>query len=322
MTAISVVIPAYNAERTILETLASVQQQTYSDFELIVINDGSTDRTLELVNTVKDPRLKIFSYENGGISVTRNRGISHSSGKFISFLDADDLWTKDKLELQIAALQQHPEAGVAYSWTCYMSENGETFHPGESLFFEGNVYSHLLVANFLANGSNPLICKQAIDSVKGFDTELISSEDWDFYLRLAVRWPFVVIPKTQVLYRRSLGGLSFKAEIMQKYAFIVLDRAFQSAPPELQCLKIQSIVNVYQYLTGIRLARVTDADDIKQAGHNLQMAIRLYPRILLNRLTQRHLIIWLLMQLLSPKVAKYFIRQVSMVRTTTDPRLK
>jgi glycosyltransferase involved in cell wall biosynthesis len=120
MQTISVVVPAYNAERTILETIASVQQQTFSDFELIVINDGSTDGTLEQLNTVKDPRLKVFSYENGGISVARNRGIAQATGEFIAFLDADDLWTPDKLELQLAALQQHPEVGVAYSWTCFM----------------------------------------------------------------------------------------------------------------------------------------------------------------------------------------------------------
>jgi len=79
--------------------------------------------------------------------------------KVYFFIDADDLWTQDKLELQLAALQQHPEAGVAYSWTCYMSEYGESFYAGESVRFEGN-YAHLLVRNFLANGSNP-ISKQA-----------------------------------------------------------------------------------------------------------------------------------------------------------------
>jgi glycosyltransferase involved in cell wall biosynthesis len=125
---ISVIIPAYNAERTILETIASVQQQTFSNFELIVINDGSTDRTLELLNSLEDPRLKIFSYSNGGLPVARNRGIYHATGEFITFLDADDLWTPDKLELQLTALQQHSEAGVAYSWTHYMDEKGESFH--------------------------------------------------------------------------------------------------------------------------------------------------------------------------------------------------
>src|SRR5919202_5944333 len=100
MPTIFVVIPAYNAERTILETVASVLQQTFSDFELIVIDDGSRDRTVELLQSIKDERLKVFSYENGGLPVARNRGISRSNGEFITFVDADDLWTPDKLELQ------------------------------------------------------------------------------------------------------------------------------------------------------------------------------------------------------------------------------
>ena len=89
MPTISVVIPAYNAENTILETIASVQQQTFSDFELIVIlviNDGSTDRTLELVQSIKDERLRIFSYKNGGVAVARNCGFSHGTGRFLAFL--------------------------------------------------------------------------------------------------------------------------------------------------------------------------------------------------------------------------------------------
>ncbi len=93
MPTISVVIPAYNAEKTILETIESAFQQTFTDFELIVIDDGSSDDTAELVNTIADDRLQLFSYENGSASVARNRGIAHASGAFIAFLDADNLWT-------------------------------------------------------------------------------------------------------------------------------------------------------------------------------------------------------------------------------------
>jgi glycosyltransferase involved in cell wall biosynthesis len=111
MPSISVVVPSYNAEHTILQTVESVQKQTLSNIEIIIINDGSTDRTLELLQSITDQRLKIFSYKNGGLPVARNRGISHAKGEFISFIDADDLWRPDKLELQLTALQQHPEAG-------------------------------------------------------------------------------------------------------------------------------------------------------------------------------------------------------------------
>ena len=203
MSTISVVIPAYNAAKTISETIDSVRRQTFTDFELIVINDGSSDHTAELVNAVADDRLRLFSYENGGAAIARNRGIDHVSGEFIAFLDADDLWTPDKLELQLEALQKHPKAGVAYSWTTHMSQDGKVFYASSSVSFEGDVYSELLVSNFLTNGSNPLIRRVAIESVGGFDPSLVSGEDWEYWLRLAAQWPFAVVPKRQIFYRHS-----------------------------------------------------------------------------------------------------------------------
>ena len=110
MPKISVVVPAYNSQNTICETITSVLQQSFSDFELIVINDGSTDRTLELLSDVKDARLKVYSYPNGGLPAARNRGIIRATGEFLSFIDADDLWTSDKLELQLQALQENPKS--------------------------------------------------------------------------------------------------------------------------------------------------------------------------------------------------------------------
>ncbi len=101
MPKISVIIPVYNAEETIKETLESVLSQTFSQFEIIVINDGSQDKTLEIVSRILDPRLKVLSYPNAGVSVSRNRGISQAAGEYVSFLDADDLWTPDKLETQL-----------------------------------------------------------------------------------------------------------------------------------------------------------------------------------------------------------------------------
>lgn len=322
MPTISVVVPAYNVERTILETLRSVQKQTFSDFEIIVINDGSTDGTVELLNTVQDPRLKVFSYSNGGLPVARNRGISQAKGEFITFLDADDLWTPDKLELQLAALQQNPEAAVAYSWTCNMDEKGENFYPGHQVNFEGNVYPKLLLGNFISSGSNIMIRQKAIASVGEFDPTLKSCEDWDFYLRLAASWQFVVVPKPQILYRQSSGAMSSKTDVMERYHILVLDRALQTAPPEFQALKNQSIAILYQYLAGLCLARVNDINQVKQASKKLRMAIRLYPKILLDRITQRYMMKCLIMQLLSPKIASYFTRSVSKTREMGDPRLK
>ena len=281
-----------------------------------MINDGSSDRTLELLSTVKDPRLKVYSYSNGGLPVARNRGISHATGDFITFLDADDLWTPDKLELQLLALQKHPEAGVAYSWTHFMDDKGQYFHGCSPVFFEGNVYAILLLGNFIDSGSNVLICREAIESVGEFDPTLASCEDWEYWLRLAARWSFVVVPKPQIFYRQSSGAMSSKIDVMKKYHLIVIERAFKAAPPELQHLKNQSLANLYQFLAHLSLTRITGADGAKQAAEHLQTAIRLHPQILLDRMAQVLTIKLLLIRVLSPEIATYLLKRISKVRAT------
>ena len=298
MSTISVIIPAYNAERTIIKTVESVIQQTFSDFEIIVIDDGSTDRTLELLRDIKDNRLKIFSYENGGLPVARNRGIARATGEFISFIDADDLWTPDKLELQLAALQQNSEAGVAYSWTAYFIDGREeSIFPYNPVFFEGNVYDKLLVNNFVASGSNILARKKAIESVGKFEPTLKSCEDWDYYIRLAAKWHFVLVPQHQILYRQSLNTMTSKVEIMEKEALRVIERAYQSAPPEYQFLKNRSLAWIYQYCTQQYLKNSTDISTVKKASQKFWTAIRLHPQMLLGNyariLTKSLIIKWL-----------------------------
>lgn len=296
MPTISIIIPAYNAERTILETIESVQHQTLSDFELIVINDGSTDRTLELLQSIKDQRLKIYSYENGGLPVARNRGMSQATGEFITFIDADDLWTPDKLELQLATLQKHPEAGVAYSWTYFMYEKTNTILPGDQLFFEGNVQSNLLIRNFLDNGSNPLIRGRAIASVGEFEPSCAGYADWDYWLRLAACWNFVLVPKHQIFYRISSGSMSTKVQTMEDAGLLVVERAFQAVPPELQHLKNQSLAGVYWYSAHLYLHNNGNSiDGVNQAGKKLWRSIRLFPTILLETHGQN--------------LAKWFIRR-------------
>lgn len=294
MPIISIVIPTYNAERTILKTVESVQQQTFSDIEIILINDGSTDLSLELLQNVKDERLKIFSYENGGLCVARNRGISHATGEFIAFLDADDLWTPDKLELQFAALQQHPEAGVAYSWTYFLDEKTKVTYTGASTLFEGNVQANLLVNNFIASGSNPLIRRQAIESTGDFDSTLKSCEDWDYWLRLSAYWSFVVVPKHQIFYLQSSSSMSSKVKTMEEAGLIVIDKAFQVAPSELKSLKKQSLAWLYLYCTQQYLKSNTKSiDAVSRAGEKLLKAIRLHPQILFGDYAP-NLIKWLI----------------------------
>ena len=326
MPKISVIIPAYNAERTIEETIQSVQLQTFEDLEIIVINDGSKDKTEELVQNIQDDRLQIFSYENGGLPVARNRGISHARSEFIAFLDADDLWTTDKLELQLAALQQQPEAGVAYSWTCFMNvdERGKpvSFLPSSQYAFAGKVYKQLLISDFIHSGSNTLIRKKAIDTVGEFDPTLKSCEDWDYWLRLAARWSFVVVPKYQILYRRTPQAMSSNVEVMKEAASIAREKAFKAAPPEFQYLKKQGYSSFHKYFAGLYLQHRLDNGGVTQARQHLLKAIYFYPQNLLDKTTQKLAIKLILRQFFPSRIGDRIFNLSRKSITISDPRLQ
>ncbi|MDZ8051999.1 MAG: glycosyltransferase [Aulosira sp. ZfuVER01] len=245
---VSVVIPAYNCQKTIKKTIESVLEQTFVDFELIVINDGSQDDTLEIVSNINDSRLKIFSFENAGANISRNRGLNYAVGEFVSFLDADDLWIPEKIESQLQVLSANPQASVAYSWTDCIDEKGQFLRRGTYISATGNVYAQLLVINFLESGSNPLIRKEALIAIGGFDESLPAGQDWDIYLRLAANYHFVPVPSPQILYRISSNSLSTNVVRQEAACLTVIERAYNQAPKHLQYLKNYSLANIYKYL--------------------------------------------------------------------------
>jgi hypothetical protein len=158
------------------------------------------------------------------------------------------LWTSDKLEAQFQALQENPEAMVAYSWTDYIDESSQFLHSGRQITKNGDVYQHLLVNNFLENGSNPLIRKQALNQVGGFDSSINSVADWDMWLRLAARYQFVAVPLPQILYRVSTGSMSSQIKNQERECLKVIEKAFKSAPESLQPLKRKTLAELYKYL--------------------------------------------------------------------------
>ena len=166
---ISVIIPVYNGENTIKETIESVLKQTFTNFELIIINADSTDKTLSIISQIKDERVKVFSYPKANVAVNRNRGFKHATGEYITFLDADDLWTSDKLADQYKALQENPQAAVAYSWTNCIDEHGKYLRKAAHENWNGDVYSKLLIDDFIGSGSNVMIRRDALIAVDGFD---------------------------------------------------------------------------------------------------------------------------------------------------------
>jgi glycosyltransferase involved in cell wall biosynthesis len=319
MPKISVIIPAYNAELTIRETIESVQKQTLSDWELIVVNDGSSDRTLEVVKSINDERLKIFDYQQAGVSIARNRGMSQATGEYIAFLDADDLWTVDKLELQLEALRKNPEAGVAYSWTSLIDEQGKLLYPGNRIFYEGDVYGELLLTNFLISASNPLISKQAIASIDGFDSNIRLGEDWEFYLRLAAKWQFIVVPRFQLFYRQYSNSTSYsKVEEMNNMGIIMLETAFAIAPPKFKNLRNKSLSLFHIYCAEKSLKYINQGNYIHQAGEYIWEAIVLHPPILVGKDTLRLTMKYLLKRFLPTNISDALLQFIKVIKNNSS----
>lgn len=309
---ISVIIPVYNGCKTLMRTLGSLQAQTFQDFEIVVINDGSTDETLALLARCDDPRINVFSYENGGLPTARNRGIERARGAFLTFLDADDCWDQHKLQDQLEALENAPRAGVVYSGTAFIDECDRLLFAREENYASGDIYPQLLIRNFISSGSNILLRREVVEAVGGFDPTLKSVEDWDYYLRLAAQVPFAVVPKLQVFYRQSSSSMTANLSVMESASLCVIERAFHQAPPELQSLKPQSLANLYRYLTKQCIGQDPRSAQLRSAWGNLLKALRLSPRILTQRETQRLLAKLLVMALIPTALSR---RLLSWIRT-------
>ena len=320
MPTISVIIPAYNVERWISQTIKSVQEQTFSDFEIIVIDDGSTDKTLEIIKGIRDHRLKVLSRQHAGVSVARNVGIANATGDFIAFLDADDLWTSDSLEAKLNGLQEHPRAGAAYSWTLLINEQGTILQPLRGpIFYEGNLYFEFLTGGVFDCGS-VLVRRRAIESVGEFDPTLAYGEDLDYWLRLARHSTFIVVPRYQLLYRRWSGSTTYKInqskklELQEENQFRLRERAFQQAPIKFHDQK-RYMANFFFGYASLQLECQPDRAGAKRAGQRIRRAIRTDPRILLEYSHLKFLILYLLARILPHKMFAYTMHSYRTMRT-------
>ena len=289
---VSVIVPAFNAASTVLETLDSIRRQTMEDFEIIVIDDGSTDDTLARLHTFDDPRVRIFSYPNAGLATARNRGLERARGEFVSFIDSDDMWTPDKLELQVKALRLNPEAAFAYSWTVFVDHQGRYLFAKQPCYAEGHVFADLLRECFLASGSNIFVRRACANALGGFDSRLPAAQDWDFALRIAARWQFAVVPRYQIIYRITEGAMSGNVQRCEHACESIVNHALEAGERIPLPDPKEAIANVRQYAAFLFLTRAMDVDATRSAGHKLLEHIRTYPRVLLTFKTWHILFAW------------------------------
>jgi glycosyltransferase involved in cell wall biosynthesis len=227
MPRVTVVIPAYNAEATLGETLESLFAQTFADFELIMVDDGSTDGTVRVAESVGDHRLRALSVPNGGVSRARNHGVAQARGEFVAFLDADDLWEPGKLEQQIAVFDAQPSAGLCVTGAIRVDGASRELAPIPVLDTDDPCRTLLLQSMAVGCISSGMVRKTLLESVGGFDPRFSQCADWDLWLRLSRAGGIAVVPEQLVRYRSSRGNMSSDIGLLERDTFAVLD-AFYS----------------------------------------------------------------------------------------------
>jgi glycosyltransferase involved in cell wall biosynthesis len=213
---ISVIIPAFNAAATIDETLRSARGQTHADLEVIVVDDSSTDATPEIVgrHARADPRVQLVRQPvNGGPSAARNRAIELSKGAYIAPLDADDLWSADKLARQLDAFGDRG-VGLVYSWYAIIDADSRIRFLDSRSEAEGDVVAALCERNFVGNGSAPLMTRAAVEEAGGYDEQLRGCEDYKLFFRIAERHRFALVRDFLVGYRERPDSLSSNFDLM------------------------------------------------------------------------------------------------------------
>ena len=252
---VSVIVPAYNAERYLARALASVLDQTYTNMEILVVDDGSTDSTREVAQRFAkvDSRVYVLCQKNSGVAAARNEGIRRAQGEWIAPLDADDIWHPHKIERQVyCAARSAADVGLVYAWSVDVDEYGRARADKCVSNIEGWVLPTLICHNFLGNASAPLIRRDCLEQVGLYDTRYKTlhaqgCEDWDLYLRLAQRYHFKVVPAFLVGYRKSAHSMSRNFEQMARSHSLLLEGIKTRHPQAPSFVYRVSRGNLYTY---------------------------------------------------------------------------
>lgn len=245
---ISAIVPAYNVESFIADTLQSVFAQTYQDFEIIVVIDGSPDSSAAACRQFTDPRLRVIEQDNRGLAGARNTGIRHARGEYVAFLDGDDMWEPEKLERHVEHLDRCPKVGVSFSRSKFFGGTSAAYLMSAT----GQVDAkRLLCRNPISNGSTPVVRRETIEAVREddtyFDESLRRNEDIDLWLRIACQteWQLEGLAAALTRYRINAGGLSASFYRQFDSWMTVVEKTRQYAPDLVA--RWGSLARGYQY---------------------------------------------------------------------------
>lgn len=213
----SIVIPLYNKAEYISASINSVLQQSFQDYEIIVINDGSTDESVGNIESLASDKVSIYNQENSGVSIARNNGVKFSKGEFIAFLDADDLWKRNHLETLKESIQAFPNAGL-YCTNYDINYNGNYTKPAQFNFTYSNA-PILLKDFFLASLKDTVvwtsavcISRQKFLDLGMFNPLYVTGQDLDLWIRIALKDTIVFHPKQTMIYNKSITDSLSKSE--------------------------------------------------------------------------------------------------------------
>jgi glycosyltransferase involved in cell wall biosynthesis len=259
MPTVSVIIPSYNHEAYIAECLESVLNQTYQDFEVVFTDDGSTDRTVEIIKRFDDARITLFRHaENKGACVAANNCLQHAGGKYVAMLSSDDAWHPEKLEVQVRYLNEHPEHAAVFSRVDWVDESGRLIP--ERRFRYGDVFN---VANrtrfewlgyFFENGNclchpSSLVRRECYAQVGAFNPALAGLPDLDLWIRICLKYEIMILDQKLIRFRRigdqsNASGESLSTGIRNRFEYSqLLNHYLQIRKPEELLLTFPAAAN-------------------------------------------------------------------------------
>jgi hypothetical protein len=280
MPRVSIIVPAYNQARFLGSAIRSALDQTDRDLEVIVVDDGSTDDTREVACGFSDTRVRYVRQENRGLSAARNTGIRHAHGAFLTYLDSDDQFLPEKLEILLGAFERRPELGFVAGEAILVDEEGQ---PLGERFARGvpEEPTEWLLGNPLHVGS-VLIRREWQDRMGAFDEALRSYEDWDMWLRLArANCPMSFEPRAVSLYRFHGLQMTRVGRQMTTATFAVLDKTF--ADPDLPEAWRSRREDAYSRAHLRAAAQAYTAQEFTFARQCLTDAVRLDPALCRNQ---------------------------------------
>jgi len=254
---VSIVIPVYNAGAYVHATLDSVLKQSWRELEIIVVNDGSTDRSIEICQQFDDPRICYVHQQNSGLAAARNAGIKKARGQFLGFIDADDIWLPGKVARHVEQFSHEPDLGVSYSFSSLMDEAGNDLGTFQKEGTDPTSFPDCYTRNVIGNGSNAMLRKevftgrdsdlQSFPPMHSFKTDLRRAEDFELWSRIAClsRWKMACIPEILVRYRINTSGLSSNTKAQRHYHLLAMAMIGQYAPYDAEKYRTTAVAHMY-----------------------------------------------------------------------------